>query len=259
MSHEEYTDQYGGQPWAPALNTNDVAFNERPIDPFAKFIELVPMLVEKARRSEQFEGHSYRGFHVGAAALAYDALANRIGVFSGANYKDKISEDEREHTDLHDIPKVCAEADIVARASDAGFSRIIGFLVVATTNRQKIKEVTGIATATLEPCNDCIRIFDKNPIVGNRTMVVTMGAKENIYQAQTVGEIKERREAGSSAAEAKIYQYDFSEWGDRAKYYENIIKKSGRKMPKAGSDISRSKKRIEIAQKALIVPRKELR
>src|SRR5258708_4750292 len=99
----------------------------------ATVIGMVPILVERARHAAKSDlSFSYRGFLVGAAAVAYDMSpeSSRIGTYTAGNYKARLRDEERSEADVEDIPKFCAEMDIALRASIDDFERI-GILVVA--------------------------------------------------------------------------------------------------------------------------------
>jgi hypothetical protein len=202
-------------------------------DVHATLIGMVPVLAEKARHAAKSGlSFSYRGFLVGAAALAYDTDPenNRIGVFAAGNFKAKLREDQRDDTDVEDIPKFCAEMDITMRASMRDFDRIAMFVVAATTKAERIRAVTPLAGATLEPCEECENVMLHSDLVDDRTIIMTMGSGEDIFQIQNFASLRARYDSvrtGASLDDLKRIPYSSIAWEQRQQRYVDARERAG--------------------------------
>lgn len=218
----------------PSLAEEDIKpYDFEANDIYATILGRVPLLVERARHAAKSDlSFSYRGFLVGAAAIAYDPDPEkpRIGTYTSGNYKAKLSDEDRSDADVLDIPKVCAEMDIVMRASMDDFERIGIFVVAATTNKERIKAVTELAGATLEPCNECESVMRHSDLVDGQTIVMTVGTGNDIYQVQSFKNLIQRYrnlDRGAPPGELSIHPYSSYAWENRQRKYEEERNKTG--------------------------------
>ncbi|HXR50341.1 MAG TPA: hypothetical protein VN778_04925 [Verrucomicrobiae bacterium] len=239
------------------MDTEMEGFDFRKTDIHATAIGLIPMLVAKARLATAHYGDSYRGFLVGAAAVAYDTSPDnpRIGIYTSGNFKATHDEEDYDPThDAVDIPKVCAEMDILLRADHDEMQRLGIFVVAATTNHQRILEVTKVRSATLHPCWDCEETMKGSSLVDNDTIILTVGAAKDVYQAQSYAEFRKRYKQvrhGNDFEDAETHEYRAADWPFRQLLYKQLVKKHGRGGNVYSPDARRELKRRKLALTAL--------
>jgi hypothetical protein len=225
-------------------------------DVLSNMIGLTPVLVEKARQAALNQAVSYRGFWVGAAAYAYDTSPEspRIGIYTAGNFKAALGEAYDPACDVKDIPKNCAEMNILLTAEEDGFTRVGLLAVAATTNRKKIAEVTDVASRTLHPCRECGDVLQGSSLIDRRTVILTIGSGEDVYQAQTVGDYRtryKRLHAGGVFEDAEEFPYRPHDWEIKQAAYHNAARKRRvSKVVKEG-DIRKITLRRELAAWAL--------
>lgn len=195
-------------------------------DIYATTLSMVPALVEKARNGAKspYYTASYRGFCVGASALAYDTNPEnpRIATYAAGNFKARLRDEERGEEDVADIPKFCAEMDITMRATNDDFERIGIYVVAATTNKERIAAVTDIASATLAPCGECVSVMKGSPLVDKDTIIMSVGSGNDIYQVQSFEQLIKRykaRSEGKQVPELPVHRYSSYDWEDRKTHY----------------------------------------
>jgi cytidine deaminase len=206
-------------------------FDFEKFDVHSFIIESLPALVCSAREAAQ-SADSWRGFEVGGAALAYDTDPEnpRIELFTAANYKQKIRDEDRTEYDVEDIPKVCAEMSLLLQAEMANYERIGAIVVAGTSKVSKIAEVTMVPTATLHPCGECRSAVKHSKLTDAHTAIVTVGRddKINMYQAQTIEQLDKRykkHKAHGIFTDAPAEPFVAAEWNDRRELYQFIVKK----------------------------------
>lgn len=126
----------------------------------------LPTFLERARRAAEQHAVSYRDFKVGASAYAIDTTHDTVGFFFGANYKPHEG-----------APKYCAEMQVLDKAREAGFDKVIA---MATFGPSDYGDVNELASPTLHPCADCRALFDKDPLIHNTTLFATSNEKGDI-------------------------------------------------------------------------------
>ena len=222
-------------------------------DIHATIIGRIPLLVEKARNAAKSGiSFSYRGFLVGAAAIAYDTNPEnpRIGTFTSGNFKAKLSDEELCDADVADIPKICAEMDIILRASMRDFERIGILVIAATTNKERIKAVTDLAGATLEPCDECENVMRRSDLVDSQTMIMTVGSGDDIFQIQDFRSLARRYRSinrGGHPRDLEIHPYSSYAWERRQKRYEEIRDAANLSRVSASRSKSAEKKSRDLA------------
>jgi cytidine deaminase len=123
-------------------------------------------LAEIAEQAAALRAVSYRGFKVGAGAIlaaVYPGQRTRIGIFTGAN-----------NTPYKGAPKRCAEMEIVTKAEQAGFNRLIAISVFGPSEFEGINE---IESPTLHPCQPCRTLFESSVIVDETSTITTVNAQ----------------------------------------------------------------------------------
>jgi hypothetical protein len=252
--------------WAPALRDHE----ERNIskqDPLAYFIGQVPEFVEMARQAAANDVDSYR-VAVGGLAMAIKPRSGKIGIFTSGNFKYVVPEDEGYSYEIGDdivnCPKVCAEGDMIARAREAGFTRMAGLVVVGPTNKNIIKGITfdddenvppEMVPPTLEPCDVCLDVFEGTDIVGDRTLIMTIGNKSNIYKVQTVEEIKNTRKSNDIPTPAREYNPNKAIWAARKNLYQEKLDSNN--LPQHLANRVRAVRdvaRVTLAKEAMLRP-----
>jgi hypothetical protein len=179
----------------------------------ATILGLLPTLVQVARESARYATESYR-VKVGVSALAYDNSEDspRIGIYSDGNFKMKIHEEYDERHEVKDVPKICGEADIIAKADQDDMRRIGIFVIASSTRRELIKSVNKVNSATLPPCwfeeedkDNCDSIMGQNHLVDNRTMLFGIGSGTDVFQIQSYGEYHKRYAAVKKSGDLESY------------------------------------------------------
>ncbi len=231
-------------------------FDYRRHDIHATSLGLVPLLVAKARLAAQNYGDSWRGFLVGAAAIAYDISPDhpRYGIYAGGNFRARHGEDYDTDHDAPDMPKLCAEMDIMMRADNDDMQRIGMFVVAATANHQRILNVTKVRSDTLHPCQDCEDVMKGSPLVDKDTLIVTVGAGKDIFQVQSYKEFRDRYKKvrrGLKFEDADTYHYSHDEWADREAHYRQLVKKNRAGGSVYSPDVRREVKRRRLALAAI--------
>lgn len=191
--------------------------SEADSDRYRRFIEVVPLLAECARRAMELEAHSYRGFVVGAAAEVIHPKTSELTIFAAGNSKPKHK------------AKFCAEQRVVARIRKEDkkheIDYLTGLVVAGTTDPIKIAEVTDFETPTLHPCPDCRNTFIGHQLVRNHALIVTTGLSqetgEGIYQAHTIEELRRYYDDGDQDSLSENVQ-TFANWDERLRIYDHL-------------------------------------
>ncbi len=141
-------------------------------DPYSLIFEWGPTLIKTARAIRAKRAVSYRGFKVGAANIAINAVEMKAASFVGANY-----------TPHQGAPKRCAEMQAWRHALRADYISPIGLFVAGSTDPKEVEGVTGLATPTLHLCKPCLGDIDES------TVIVSLGYKEDKYESHTGKEL----------------------------------------------------------------------
>lgn len=180
-------------------------------DFYRDFISSVPYMMYQARAAVRHSAHSYRGFLVGASAYAVRTHDGDTAVVSAGNLKN-------EHKS-----KVCAERKALALAKKAGFERIVGLVVAATTDLDLIEGVSGRKTPTLHPCADCRSMFHDHPLMRPDTLVVTTGLDTNRYQVHDVSELVDFYNRPSPPLDTQYSIAGTDNWEQRIATYDVLV------------------------------------
>ena len=206
-------------------------FDFRKNDIFGTMISHVPVLVANARNAVSAPGyaHSWRGFWVAASGIAYDTNPDepRIGTYTSGNFKIRLDEEDRGEEDVEDVPKNCAEMDIAIRAGHDDQERIGLVVVAATTVTPRIEEVTGIATPTLWPCVSCNEMMTESYLFDSRTIIMTIGSGNNIFQVQSAGDLRKRHQQianGESPKPLETHRYSEHAWDAKRAFYKEELR-----------------------------------
>jgi cytidine deaminase len=146
-------------------------------DPYHAFVGLMPRFIDLARDAARMRAISHRNFHVGAVAYAGDTTLSRVATLDGANVK-RTKED----------PKYCAEMSVIDQAQGLGFSKVLGLVVAGTSDPEKIKSVSGVATPTLHPCDACRKKMTASGLFQESSLIVTVSTDEDAYEVHSYGE-----------------------------------------------------------------------
>jgi Cytidine and deoxycytidylate deaminase zinc-binding region len=172
-----YTNFYEQDPSGDAGNALD----------YGVFLRNLPGLINDAR-SSYVNADSYRFFGVGSSGMF--TTEDGLVIVMGRNLKPEP-----------DVPKICAEKDLLAHAEQVGAVKMIGMVVVATTDREQIEEVNGFASPTLKPCKDCVAMLNDSDIVDNTSLIVTAGANLDILEVNLMSDLS-ANEANTDTVEA---------------------------------------------------------
>ena len=210
------------------------------LDPHRFFIENTPMLVQLARHVAMNLAYSYRGFHVGVSAVGHIPESGEFAVVSAGNTKKKSRE------------KVCAEKKALTQLANIGMTEAIGLVVVATTDRHKIAEVTGIGTPTLHPCDECRGgVCRHHKLMRDETLMLTTGLTDttegNVYQAHLNKDLLNLYDThDSDALNDNVGHFDAAHWSERPLLYDTL-KLTERTWPR-----KKQRSDAELARAALI-------
>lgn len=153
---------------------------------YRRWIAARETLVWKAYAARE-RAISYRGFKVGCAVYAWrpyreakeawqvsedpaDYMGVRWTTFTGANMKT-----------AEDIRPVCAEQVAVSAARMAGYTRIIGIVVVG---EPQTDHDSGLSHRTLHPCGVCRRTLAALPEVHGDTPILTGGIDGDVIHLE---------------------------------------------------------------------------
>ncbi len=190
-------------------------------DPGRIFISQVPSMVDQARYAARTDAHSYRDFRVGATAFAYNPETQEIGINAAGNLKGR-----------KDKAKICAERKVLEQSKKAGFSVVAGLVIAATTDLEKIKEVTGVSTATLHPCHECQAFCDEHPLMRDDTVIVTTGTDSDRYQVHTHTELRALYRADDpELLETEPHTFGFDNWQQRIEIYDHLVRAEKQVIP----------------------------
>lgn len=135
-------------------------------DPEFSAYQQIPRFIDLARQAAIECGVSYRDFKVGASAYALSAQDQRAGYLFGANL-----------TPYKGAPKRCAELEVITKAKERGFDRIIALAVFGPSD---FGDVNAVQSPTLHPCHQCRNMFETEPMVQDDTLVITGNEKGDI-------------------------------------------------------------------------------
>lgn len=136
------------------------------------FWQIVPYLVDEARRMAQVCATSYREFRVGCALYAFNPEPYYINdfykVFRGSNLKP-----------VNPGPSMCAETVAAQAARHAGYELIIGMVIAGQPQEDP----------TLHPCGNCQIFLSSMPEMRPDTEIVTIHLEDDTHEIHTFAEI----------------------------------------------------------------------
>lgn len=156
------------------LNYSYIESDGHEFDPHSLIFEWGPTCIATARGMRKKHADNWRKFHVGGATVSVDGRGKRAAIFVGANSKP-----------TKEALKKCAEMDAIGAAKREGYFYTAAIFVAATTDTELIKDITGLSTPTLHLCDPC------RGLISESTVVVTVGAEEDIFEAHTGKEMWE--------------------------------------------------------------------
>lgn len=177
---------------------------------YRRFVASVPSLVQTARLAAENMAFSYRLFLVGCSGLFLDSEGG-IETLSQGNLKNEIK------------TKVCAEKKVLNSARRLGLVQAVGLVVAATTDIDKIAEVTDLPTPTLHSCGDCLNLFVGHPLMRRETLIVTVGDKDDAYQVMTSGEMRDLYTLDPEAVLEQPKSWGFDDWDAHLAGYDRLI------------------------------------
>jgi len=146
---------------------------------FQYFLRSLLTLREGALAARE-QAISYRDFKVGCAVLARNPEApeeERYYVFLGANMK--VTKESR---------PICAEQVAVQAARCAGYTDIIGIVVVGAPQPQEDPD-SGVDFLALDPCVECATTFRHTPGIEEDTYFVTFNTEIDQWKIYLFWEI----------------------------------------------------------------------
>jgi len=187
-------------------------------DPLSILFEMGPFLIKNARAIREKYATSYRNVLVSASALVRNTQEQKMRAYVGFN-----------NTPYQGAQKHCAEMKSFGQADHDGYRRHDAVIVVGPTDTNMIEGITGIATPTLYPCDSCLDLLD------DATVVVTVGAEEDVYEAHTGAELRHQRYVLQGATKRKrqellanqsaeaIHDPNFIHWTGGRAVYETLV------------------------------------
>lgn len=136
------------------------------IDPVVAAYQQIPRLIDLAQKAANEHAVSYRGFNVGASAYVVSTEHQRAGFLFGGNL-----------TPYKGAPKRCAELEVVTKARQRGFDRVVA---LATFGPSDFGDVNAVQSPTLHPCAECRTMLDGEPIVPDDTLIITGNEKGDV-------------------------------------------------------------------------------
>lgn len=199
------------------------SFGDTSIDPYLRFMKVVPRLAQYAREAAELQARNHRGFHVGAAGEIVNPASSQLEMYSRGSTRPNKSKE-----------KVCAEQRLMGKFAELGVQDIPGIVVAGPSDPFEIATVTDVPTPTLHPCSD--RCLEKVLVGHDDMIVVTTGAEgegEDIYQANLVGDLRRYyRNDDHDVLMANVRNFD--DWDARVDLYlslkrgERTVKKKTR-------------------------------
>lgn len=256
MSSHERSKGFTGEPQVEIISGG------HEIDPIALTIGNMAVAVERARHASDMLAESYRRFNVGGTGFAYNAENGQTAMITAANFKQRLDSDEIDQFDVKDgnIPKFCAEMNIVKAAYELGYTRLIALAVVGTADQRKIEAVTFRKTDTLHPCDDCRNVFHYSDLIDRNTQIITVGFQDkdeerdvDVFQSQTYRQLARRYglplHRFKDAPSAPYVPY---EWNERHQLY--LAERNELEIPSLAElpgDISRNRKLVQLGKRAM--------
>jgi cytidine deaminase len=130
---------------------------------------------------------SYRDFKVGAAAAAFNPVANRMDLVTGFNFK----------VDDTDLVNTHAE-DIVIKKLERGGSYVVALLVVVGDVQPD--QTSGLATATLHPCGKCRKMLSETPLISPDTIFMSATSDLGVVEVYDLDGLKNSHNNGDHSA-----------------------------------------------------------
>ena len=183
----------------------------RRFDPVLYFIQRIPYLVERARTMGRESAYSYRDFHVAGAIVAHSEAEKIIWEDVGGNLKRATK------------AKVCMERKLDGRAEKRGMLETIGYVVLGTTDKKAISEVSDLATPTLHWCTDCRHDIPNTPRTTPNTIIFTSGLEDDVNQSFLTYQLTDmyrRAESGDIDRALMRSQPSLDDWEMRVATYQ---------------------------------------
>lgn len=181
------------------------------IDPYLRFIKVVPRLAQYAREAAELQALNHRGFHVGAAGEVVNPATSMLEMYGRGSTRPNKSKE-----------KVCAEQRLMGKFDELGVQYIPGIVVAGPSDPFEIATVTNVPTPTLHPCSD--RCLGKVLVGHDDMLVVTTGVDEvgeGIYQANLVGDLRKYySDNNRDALMANVRTFD--DWDARENLYLDL-------------------------------------
>ena len=124
-----------------------------------KWLQALPAVQRFAVQGARLMSHSYRNFHVGAAAYCHCSRTGEFGIVNSGNIKL-----------WEGSPKFCAEMTLLGMIDPDRYDRIIGFAVYG---EQIQPDPSGLRPRTLHPCPVCRGLMRKDPRIAQWTRMFT--------------------------------------------------------------------------------------
>lgn len=189
---------------------------------YRQLIEDWPVYIELSRDMAHNHAESYREFDVGNVGIGIKPGQSELITFSGANFKikhlDELNSgagmDDTETENFHDDPEAeiehlhstfnipreapafCAEMATIAQAENDELF-FIAHVTTASSNENEIKEITGVSTRTLPPCEPCVAVLDRSSHTGKATLYASASLDEDIFQLRNMRLLKQLYRRGS--------------------------------------------------------------
>jgi len=189
------------------------ALLNKPFDPVFTFLLHAPYMIEDARAEGRVDAHSYRGFQVAGGAYGINPAEKTAWEDSAGNLKRESKN------------KICTERKLYTRAAKQGVTTMIGLVVLGTTDRELIREVSGLPTPTLHLCSDCRHDVPASPIVSASMLIIHSGLDSDVNQTFTIGQevdMYARAEKGDVDPALFRHQTDFTDWEQRLQTYMTL-------------------------------------
>jgi cytidine deaminase len=198
-------------------------------DPVRNYLESIPELTLQARRAAEEEGLSYREFHVGTAAKLLVVSGESVSTLDLSAANMKISPDD---------DKYCAEMNILDQTKNIhGRKQFVGLVTAGPSAPKEVEGVSGLMTATLHPCGACRERMMNHPrLFGQETLMLTVGADEDIAQIHTWGEIYMlwRRTGSEVSLSSDVgIPLNLDNWDENVELYDELVADNPRGVSKS--------------------------
>ena len=198
------------------------------MDPSLAYIAKIPRMAEQSLFAQQEVATSYRQFNVGSTLLVYNEALGDYMMLTHGNWKFRPESKKHcaEMFALDEMDALNQDLRNFGGEEQVGTFKPVGLVTVATSDKDKIFDVTHKRTPTLHMCADCVAYYDAHPLVEDSLLNMTM--PDTLAYAE-VFSLRDYKEGAASKGLARVIRW--SDWQYQADVYralkEDVVPDSG--------------------------------